>query len=68
MCRKPPQESKRREHHPIIGDTKAPPGLCAGICLSKKMRMWMGEGPRADQMWEKKCDNWPEVILPYIMI
>ena len=38
-----------------------PIGFCGGIHLSKKLRMHVGEGPRAGQVWQKKPDNWPKV-------
>ena len=36
-------------------------GLWAGIHLGKKSYMYVGKGPRADQVWKKTPDNWPRV-------
>lgn len=48
-----PQGSKRERasSHNMCGHT--PFSLCAGIHLDKKMRMHIGKGPRAVQMWKR---------------
>ena len=49
----------------------SPIGLWDWIHLGKKLRMHVGEGPWAGQVWKKKPDNWSKVNkdpeeLPYI--
>ena len=61
MCRKAPWGSKRRGHHPRIGDAKALHRTGLFPHLGKKLHMHVGEGPRAGQRWKKKLDSWPRV-------
>lgn len=52
-----PWGSKRRVHHPKIGDAKVP-HRPLGWNLSWQF-CW--RGPRAGHVWKKKQDNWPKL-------
>lgn len=60
MCRKTLWGQKGRGCHPVISGTNFPRSPCTGICLGWKMLTHMAEGPKFNQVWETKQNDWPK--------
>ena len=60
MCRKTLWGQKGRGCHPVINGTNFPRSPCTGICLGWKMLTHMAEGPKFNQVWETKQNDWPK--------
>ena len=56
-----PWGSKRRGHHPIIGDAKAPHRPLGWNSSWKEIVHACWRGPKAGHVWKKKQDNWPKL-------